>query len=189
MSENKVNSSIYKPHHILRFSVKYQTQILFLKSFVFLNDVIQKRGCNIATINPFRYRGYYYDTETDLYYLQSRYYNPEIGRFINADEAEFIGSEQDVWSLNLFQYAQNSPVYNDDELGSISAKSIADFLKKVLKVINQICDFVLKKFNISARNYKNRNKYNNKKDIYNLVFKNKDKIKKIKNTSKDIAFS
>ena len=36
-------------------------------------------GCNIATINPFRYRGYYYDTETDLYYLQSRYYDPEVG--------------------------------------------------------------------------------------------------------------
>ena len=39
----------------------------------------------VRTINPFRYRGYYYDTETGLYYLQSRYYNPEWGRFLNVD--------------------------------------------------------------------------------------------------------
>ena len=41
---------------------------------------------SIAKINPFRYRGYYYDTETGLYYLNSRYYDPEVGRFINADK-------------------------------------------------------------------------------------------------------
>ena len=39
----------------------------------------------VSTLNPFRYRGYYYDTETGLYYLQSWYYNPATGRFINAD--------------------------------------------------------------------------------------------------------
>ena len=44
---------------------------------------IQKRI--VRTLNPFRYRGYYYDTETGLYYLQSRYYNPQWGRFLNAD--------------------------------------------------------------------------------------------------------
>ena len=43
-------------------------------------------GINIAFYNPFRYRGYYYDKETELYYLQSRYYDPETGRFINGDE-------------------------------------------------------------------------------------------------------
>jgi len=41
---------------------------------------------NIAHINPFRYRGYYFDVETGLYYLNSRYYDPETGRFINMDE-------------------------------------------------------------------------------------------------------
>ena len=39
----------------------------------------------LGQINPLRYRGYVYDTETGLYYLQSRYYDPEIGRFLNAD--------------------------------------------------------------------------------------------------------
>ena len=41
----------------------------------------------VVTNNPFRYRGYYYDTATELYYVSSRYYDPEIGRFINADGA------------------------------------------------------------------------------------------------------
>lgn len=42
--------------------------------------------------NPIRYRGYYYDTETGLYYLQSRYYDPHTGRFINADDIAFLGA-------------------------------------------------------------------------------------------------
>ena len=46
---------------------------------------------NIANTNPLRYRGYYYDTDTGLYYLQSRYYDSNIGRFINADDAELLG--------------------------------------------------------------------------------------------------
>ena len=47
--------------------------------------VTNASGYTIGTQNPFRYRGYYYDTETGLYYLNSRYYDPEVGRFINAD--------------------------------------------------------------------------------------------------------
>ena len=41
---------------------------------------------NFAIVNPFRYRGYYYDTESGLYYLQSRYYDPTTGRFVNAND-------------------------------------------------------------------------------------------------------
>ena len=47
-------------------------------------------GYDIGEINPFRYRSYYYDTETGLYYLQSRYYDPVVGRFINADDTTVI---------------------------------------------------------------------------------------------------
>lgn len=60
---------------------------------------------HIANLNPYRYRSYYYDIETQLYYLQSRYYDPAIGRFINGDEACFI----DV-SYNLYSYCNNLPV-------------------------------------------------------------------------------
>lgn len=63
----------------------------------------------IAQVNPIRYRGYYYDTETSYYYLQSRYYDTSICRFINADSAMFLdrysGSD-----LNLFVYCQNHPI-------------------------------------------------------------------------------
>ena len=69
----------------------------------------------VGTINPFRYRGYMYDTETGLYYLQSRYYNPVWGRFINADS--ILGSNKDVSKYNLFVYCGNNPVNFSDPTG------------------------------------------------------------------------
>ena len=55
---------------------------------------------------PFRYRGYYYDEDTDFYYLQSRYYDPATGRFLNIDSIRFIASS----NYNLFTYCLNNPV-------------------------------------------------------------------------------
>ena len=69
----------------------------------------------LGQINPFRYRSYYYDVETGFYSLQSRYYDPEIGRFINADgEIAGVGSVQ---GNNLFQYCFNNPVNMSDPTG------------------------------------------------------------------------
>lgn len=63
--------------------------------------------------NPLRYRGYIYDDETGFYYLQTRYYAPEIGRFINADELDFQPPIK-VTEYNLFAYCINNPVnFND----------------------------------------------------------------------------
>ena len=76
---------------------------------------------NIANINPFRYRGYYYDTETGLYYLQSRYYDPDTGRFINADAA--IGQIGNVQGNNMFAYCFNNPVNMSDSTGNWSKLS------------------------------------------------------------------
>ncbi len=70
---------------------------------------------NIGIINPFRYRGYYYDNETGLYYLNSRYYNPEWCRFINADE--ILGANQDILSYNLYAYVSNNPIVENDVNG------------------------------------------------------------------------
>ena len=66
---------------------------------------------HIGYINPFRYRSYYYDNETKLYYLNSRYYNPEWGRFINADG--IINSNLDFISYNLYVYVSNNISYVD----------------------------------------------------------------------------
>ena len=68
---------------------------------------------SVGTQNPFRYRGYYYDAETGLYYLQSRYYDPEVGRFINADGQLNEG----VLGYNMFAYCENNPVMRDDPTG------------------------------------------------------------------------
>ena len=61
-------------------------------------------------INLFRYRGYVYDTDTGLYYLQSRYYDPKTGRFINADDTAFISSSGTVLSCNIFVYCENNSI-------------------------------------------------------------------------------
>ncbi len=65
----------------------------------------------ITELNPFRYRGYYYDIETHLYYLNSRYYDPEIGRFINADEIAILDESKNYFNgLNLYSYCINNPI-------------------------------------------------------------------------------
>ena len=69
----------------------------------------------LGKYNPLRYRGYVYDTETGLYYLQSRYYNPTWGRFINADA--LMGINSDIGTYNLFSYCGNNPVIRCDNGG------------------------------------------------------------------------
>ncbi len=70
---------------------------------------------NLAIQNPFRYRGYYYDTESGLYYLQSRYYDPVTGRFVNADSVSDINAG--VIGYNMFAYCANNPVNVCDPSG------------------------------------------------------------------------
>ena len=78
--------------------------------------VTNASGYTIGTQNPFRYRGYYYDTETSLYYLQTRYYDPEVGRFINADA--FTSTDiSGALSANMFAYCENNPVMRHDPNG------------------------------------------------------------------------
>ena len=74
----------------------------------------------IAEINPIRYRGYYYDAETGLYYLQSRYYDPEIGRFISADDTQYLGASGTALGYNLFGYCENNPVNAADPTGTLT---------------------------------------------------------------------
>ena len=76
----------------------------------------------MAEINPLRYRGYYYDSETGFYYLQSRYYDPEICRFINADS--YASTGQGFIGFNMFAYCNNSPIISTDKSGTIPAYSL-----------------------------------------------------------------
>ena len=76
-----------------------------------LNETSSGNGAyaNIKDFNPFRYRGYVYDTDTGLYYLQSRYYDPQTGRFINADDTAYVDTNSGTpLSTNMFAYCENN---------------------------------------------------------------------------------
>ena len=75
-------------------------------------------GITGAHYNPFRYRGYYYDTDLGMYYLQSRYYDAKICRFISADS--YTSTGQGILGNNMFAYCNNDPVNNVDITGEIS---------------------------------------------------------------------
>ena len=72
----------------------------------------------IANLNPLRYRSYYYDTESELYCLNTRYYSAEIGRFINADGYEVINADhENMVQYNLYNYCFNNPITFSDDTG------------------------------------------------------------------------
>ena len=72
-------------------------------------------GTTIAYVNPILYRGYYYDRETSLYYLQTRYYDPAVGRFLNADGFTTTGG---FLGYNMFAYCENNPINKVDPAGT-----------------------------------------------------------------------
>ena len=101
----------------------------------------------IAIKNPFRYRGYYYDVETGLYYLNSRYYDPETGRFINIDDISVLDiTNIAVNGLNLYAYCLNNPVNEVDRNGNIVSWLLAiivgavvgAFVNTTFEIVNQV---------------------------------------------------
>ncbi len=72
---------------------------------------------HIGNRNPFRYRGYYYDAETGLYFLKTRYYDPQICRFITIDDIQYLDPEH-INGLNLYAYCVNNPVMYTDPTGT-----------------------------------------------------------------------
>ncbi len=71
--------------------------------------------------NPYRFKGYYYDEETGMYYLKSRYYQPEICRFISADDISImLDNPMSLWDKNLYVYGDNDPVNKKDDDGEIA---------------------------------------------------------------------
>lgn len=79
-------------------------------------NVLTSEG-SLAAANPIRYRGYYFDTETSLYYVSSRYYDPEVGRWTNTDR-ELAGVDGSVKGYNLFAYCHNNPANMADPEGN-----------------------------------------------------------------------
>ena len=81
------------------------------------NHTVSGSNITLGKLNPFRYRGYYYDTETGLYFLQTRYYDPEVGRFLNRDSVSYADPET-IGGLNLYAYCLNNPVIYVDPYGT-----------------------------------------------------------------------
>ena len=86
------------------------------------NTILESKIVRI--FNPFRYRGYYYDTETQLYYLQSRYYNPAWGRFLNEDG--YISTGTGLLGYNMYAYCNNNPVMGYDPTGYFEVDIMED---------------------------------------------------------------
>ena len=101
----------------------------------------------LAEKNPLRYRGYYYDSETGFYYLQSRYYDPATRRFVNADS--YAGTGQGLIGYNMYAYCNNNAVNYKDSLGNeavtITVVTIAGaaFVVAVLAAVVKDCCYYL----------------------------------------------
>ena len=96
----------------------------------------------VGVKNPLRYRGYYYDVETKLYYLQSRYYDPETCRFINADSLLVAGDDY-IQGVNMFAYCQNNPVMYSDPSGRVlsSSQAVAIDITKIVVCLSYIAKY------------------------------------------------
>ena len=94
---------------------------------------VTQNSAGIAAVNPFRYRCYYYDTDTNLYYLQSRYYDASVGRFINSDDPHMLVIKEGTLFFNSFAYCDNDPVNQVDRDGFFSVRGI---LKKIREYVD-----------------------------------------------------
>ena len=101
---------------------------------------------HIANLNPFRYRAYHYDTETGLYYLNSRYYDPVVGRFLNADG--YVSTGQGMTGYNMFAYCVGNPI-NLSESNSSSDDSLpASVAYENVKINAKISSDVMIYYNV-----------------------------------------
>lgn len=91
----------------------------------------------IANINPFRYKGYYYDSESGMYYCHTRYFVPEWGRWLNADDPKFLKKGNGLM-LNLYAYSGNNPITNLDNSGrSWFSTIVKGLFQRISKWINK----------------------------------------------------
>ncbi|MBR5545125.1 MAG: hypothetical protein IKU66_06590 [Clostridia bacterium] len=141
----------------------------------------------LSFVSPFTYRGYCYDYDIELYYLQSRYYSAEIGRFINADSTDYLGITGTVLSFNLFAYCENNPTNKSDAYGNFSVKDLLKVFKQILSNMKKVINFLLEKYGVSTKKWVKMNIYSSPNALYKFVNNNKSTLKNFRNNIKDIA--
>lgn len=144
----------------------------------------------IKHLSPFTYRGYCYDTDIELYYLQSRYYSPEICRFINTDDTQIaIDTQGEILSVNLFAYCENNPINAMDPNGLVSTKTIVSVINKIISFAGKVVEFILSKWSVSSKKYLKMSSYGKTPDgIYTFVKNNKSKLTSLQNNLSSVAF-
>ena len=139
---------------------------------------LKKQTGHIANINPFRYRSYYYDSETDLYYLVKRYYSPKLCRFISID-SKFSKIATNTNYYNLFLYCNNNPVNCYDENGTSIKDWISKQTKKLKNGISKAWNGITNTVS-DGWNYVKKSAIKTKKVINNTVEKVKESWQWIK---------
>ena len=98
----------------------------------------------VGAANPFRYRGYYYDTETGWYYLNTRYYDPNVGRFLSPDNANLLlASPRALTDKNLYAYCDNNPVMRTDDNGDFWHIAVGGLLGGLIGGIAQVASNII----------------------------------------------
>ena len=139
---------------------------------------------NLGTINPFRYKSYYYDEETKFYYLNSRFYDPLIGRFINADDISMLS----MGETNLFSYCGNNPIIRNDKNGYSWISKRTEDLKEIGKSVYSSGKNIFKKIGkgiVIGIEYFFQSQYEASMVEVELTEKKKDIMKDIGNATKD----
>ncbi len=104
-------------------------------------------------LNPFAYRGYCYDYDMGMYYLQSRYYDPEVGRFINSDSTDYLDYTGTVLGCNLFAYCENDPVNFVDANGTSKVETLNKIAKNYYKTNEKLSVTFAKLLFANGMNY------------------------------------
>ena len=129
-------------------------------------------AATLSNVNPFTYRGYCYDFDIKMYYLQSRYYDPQICRFINADSTDYLGATGTLISYNLFAYCENDGVNMVDPKGTAAISAILGFVMgAVFGAIGFFLDIIIENINL----LKNATKL--KEEIKSKLSEKKEKVK------------
>jgi RHS repeat-associated protein len=113
---------------------------LLIASYVYdsWGNLVNKNDIVLGTVaydNPFRYRGYYFDLETGLYYLNSRYYDSTVGRFINVDG--LVSASSTLLGTNMYAYCENNPVNYQDSTGFF-LEGLVNFTNNLSRGISQV---------------------------------------------------